>query len=257
MLISISSLAIADEAGEEQDQEDETPEQEDADLDEEISVMNIPLGAEIRLLQLQKALLKNILKGEMAIEVLKGLEFDPDNITILEEILDKMKDLSEGLDELLEDMTDLSHNESAQIFVENKSLAKNLTRQFREKIREMLSDVELSDLREQIKEMINESLQNLGEYIKNRIRQFNRNQLYKLYDLIKDTDNSFIEQYLNGDITLGFLKLQICKIINNMSKERRYGIFSEIKEENLKRKINADAFLDEIHNKGKGRRKWG
>ena len=255
MLISITTIALADEAGENEEDEQEDV---DSETEKEIKAMDNPLGAEIRLLQLQKALLKNILKGEMVIEVLEDLDFDEDNITALEALLTKMKDLSDGIDDLLDEgFTEISPDESAQIFVENKTQAKNLTKLFREKLNETLNEMELNELRQKIKDMVQTQLENLGKFIQSRIRQFNRNQLYRLYGLIGETDNDFIEQYLNQEIMLGQVKLQICKIINNMTKERRFGIFSEIKEENIKNKINAEAFIDEMHNKGKGKGKSG
>lgn len=258
MLISISSIAIADDEAGEDDPEEQDQENLDSETEVEIEVMSNPLGAEIRLLQLQKALLKNILKGEMVIEVLVSLEFDEDNITELRDILTQMKELNDTIDDLLEDgMEELSSNESAQIFVENKTLAKNLTKLFREKLTETLNEMELNQLREAIKDMINGQLESLGKYIQSRIRQFNRNQLYRLYGLIGNAENPDIEDYLSGEITLGQAKLQINKIINNMTKEKRFLIFSEIKEENLKKKINAEAFIDQMHGKGKGKGKKG
>jgi hypothetical protein len=258
MLISISSIAIADDEAGEDNQEEQDQENLDSETEVEIEVMSNPLGAEIRLLQLQKALLKNILKGEMVVEVLDDLGFDDANITDLRDILTQMKELNDTIDDLLDDgLEELSSNESAQIFVENKTLAKNLTKQFREKLTETLNEMELNQLREKINEMVDGQLENLAKYIQSRIRQFNRNQLYRLYGLIGDADNEFIEQYLNQEITLGQAKLQINKIINNMTKEKRYSIFSEIKEENIKKKINAEAFIDQMHGKGKGKGKNG
>ena len=261
MLISISSIAIADDEAGEDNQEEQDQENLDSETEVEIEVMSNPLGAEIRLLQLQKALLKNILKAEMVIEVLKDLgfeEFEEENITDLEDILTQMKELNYTIDDLLDEgLEGLSSNESAQIFVENKTLAKNLTKLFREKLNEKLNEIELEQLRDAIKDSVDEKLESLGKYIQNRIRQFNRNQLYRLYGLIGDADNPYIEDYLNGEITLGQAKLQINKIINNMTKEKRYSIFSEIKEENIKKKINAEAFIDQMHGKGKGKGKNG
>ena len=240
MLISISSFAIADDAG-----EDEKPKDDDIDIEteKEIEIMNNSLGAEIRLLQLQKALLKNILKGLVAVEVLKGLEF---NTTSLEDILAQMKTLLEEVK-----VANISSNESVQIFVELKSQAKNLTKQFKETIREMLDDATLNEIRERIREMVNEQVQNLSKQIRNRIKQFNRNQLYRLYGLIGETNYSLIEEYLNDTVTLNLTKLQICKIINQMTKERKFLIFSEIKEDNIKKKIHMKIFLEEMKNKGK------
>ena len=253
MLISITSTTLADEeAGEDdqQDQVDETQDQEEVveqETQEEIKVMNTSLGAEIRLLQLKKALLKNILKGEMAVEVLKGLEF---NTSGLEEILGRMMDLLKDINE-----TNASSNDSVQKFVEFKKEAINLTKEFRETVRSLLDEEQLNELRERIRQMVCEQVEGLDKYIRNRIRQFNRNQLYRLYGLIGEANNSFIEEYLNGNITLGMVKLQLCKMINQMNRERRYEIFSELKEENIKKKINAEAFIDQMHGKGKGKGK--
>ncbi|PNX49016.1 MAG: hypothetical protein BV457_02580, partial [Thermoplasmata archaeon M9B1D] len=87
LLISISSIVYADEAEEDSPENDTVNETE-----KEIEVMNNSLGSEIRLLQLEKALLINILKGEMAVQVLIGLGFNTtENNTIeLESILDEM-----------------------------------------------------------------------------------------------------------------------------------------------------------------------
>ena len=207
--------------------------------------MNNSLGAEIRLLQLEKALLKNILKGEMAVEVLKDLEV---NTTALEEILAKMKILLEDINE-----TDPTSNDSVKIFVEFKLEAINYTKQFRDAIRELIDDDTMDKIRQRIREMVSADLQNKGNTIRNRIRQFNVNQMYRLYGLIGETNNSFIDEYINESYTLGQIKLQICKMINQMTQENRYGIFSQIKEENIKNKINAKSSVENMFGKGNGK----
>lgn len=241
ILISISSLAVADEA--------EENENEDLDTDnktvKEIKIMNNSLGAEIRLLQLQKAILKNLLKGEMAVEVLKGLGY---NTTTLEAILTEMKNLSEDVK-----AANTSSNDSVQIFVEFKAQAKNLTTQFRETIKELLDGEKLREIRERIREMVCEDLENMSKMIRNKIKQFNRNQLHKLYGIIGEANNSFVEEYLNGNVSLAEVKLQICKTINQMNRERKFEIFSEIKKGNIKKKIYAQSSMDDMKNKGKGK----
>ncbi|KYK20097.1 hypothetical protein AYK24_04230 [Thermoplasmatales archaeon SG8-52-4] len=242
ILLSIPSLAIADETEEENGTED--PEI-DNDTKKELEIMNFSLGAEIRLLQLQKAIIKNILKGEMAVEVLKALYF---NTTTLEEILSNLKNLLEDVKAV-----NTSSNNSVQIFVELKYEAKNLTRQFRETIKDILDAEKLKEIRERIKNMISEDLQNYSKQIRNKIKQFNRNRLYQLYGIIGEANNSFINEYLNGNITLDQLKFQLCKTINYMNKERKYEIFSEIKKDNIKNKIKAQESYNNIKNKGKGK----
>jgi len=244
MLISIPAFVIADE-----NEENGT---EDTEIDnetlKETQIMNNSLGAEIRLLQLQKAILKNILKGAMAVEVLDDLEF---NVTALEAILSEMKDLLEEVKE-----ANTSSNESVQIFVELKYEAKNLTTQFRETIKELLDEEKLNEIRARIREMVSEELQDFSKWIRSRIRQFNKNQLYRLYGIIGEADNTFINEYLNETVSLTQVKLQINKLINQKTKEQRYEIYSQIKEENIKKKIHAQASVDNMKNKGKGKGKW-
>lgn len=272
LLISFSSIVLADDNGkhngrgnghddepddddqnetddpdenESDDDQNETEEPEDNETEDEVGIMNNSLGAEIRLLQLQKSLLKNILKGEMAVEVLKVLEI---NTTDLEAILTDMKALLEEVK-----VANTTSNESVEIFVDLKSQARNLTTQFRETIKDLLDDETLRQIREQIREMVSEQLQNLSKEVQNRIRQFNRNQLYRLYGIIGETNNSFIEEYFNGNITLNQTKLQLCKMINQMTKEHRYDVFSEIKEDNIKRKIQGKSSIEKMGNHGNGK----
>ena len=241
LLISISSIVLADESEEEPQENDIVNKTK-----KEIEVMNNSLGAEIRLLQLEKALLKNILKGEMAVQVLIGLGF---NTT--ENNTDELESILAGMKVVLEEVrvANTSSNESVQIFVSLKNESINLTSQFRETIRELLNDTSLRQVRERIKEMTSNELDNYGKRIRNLIRQFNVNQLYRLYGIIGEANSSFINDYFNGTLPLNETKLQLYKIINQMTKEKKYEVFSEIKGENIKRKIHAQ---DAIKNMGKG-----
>jgi hypothetical protein len=230
------------------DGEVEIENEEDLDIDDEtekeVEIINNSLGAEIRLLQLKKAIIKNLLNGEMAVEVLKGLDY---NTTLLEIILFDMKNLLEDIN-----TTNTSANDTVRIFVEFKIEAKNLTTRFRETIKDLLDDEKLREIRERIKNMVNEELENISKTIRNKIKQFNTNQLYKLYGIIGDENNSFINEYLNGNVSISEVKIQIGKTINQMNKEKKYEIFSEIKKENIQKKINAQASVDNLKNKGKG-----
>jgi hypothetical protein len=250
ILFSISTLAIADDKGKHYgkdnnpggnqtgvNDQNETDDNEtvdgpmDSETGKEIRIMNNSLGAEIRLLQLEKAITKNILIGNMTIEVLKGLDL---NTTTLERIIDEMKIVLEYVK-----AANTSANDSVQIFVELKNESKNLTRQFRETVKGLLTDEKIQEIKQRIKEIVNESLQDLTHLIKIKIRQFNRNQIYRLYGIIGETNSTFINGYINESINLSQVKLQICKMINQMTKDQKYDVFSEIKEDNIKRNIHS------------------
>jgi hypothetical protein len=281
LMVSIATLALADEEagenpdvefeGETQDGENETSdnnetedpdaneteepegnETEDSDEDyldneteEEIEIMNNSLGAEIRLLQLEKAILKNLLKGERAVEVLKAMGYNTSNLS---SILTEMRLLLEEVNE-----TDPSSNDSVQVFVDLKIKAINLTKQFRETVKALLDDEKIKELKERVRELVGDELQNYSKKIRNRIRQFNRIQLHRLYGVIGETNNSLIEDYEKGNVSLEQVKSQICKMVNQMTKEKKYQIFSEVKEDNIRKKIKAQSFADDMQNKGKGK----
>lgn len=273
LMVSIATLALADEEagenpdvefeGETQDGENETsdtneteeseeneteePDEDylDNETEEEIEIMNNSLGAEIRLLQLEKAILKNLLKGERAVEVLKAMGYNTSNLS---SILTEMRLLLEEVNG-----TDPSSNDSVRIFVDFKRDARNLTKQFRETVKALLDDEKIKELKERVRELVGDELQNYSKKIRNRIRQFNRNQLHRLYGIIGETNNSLIEEYEKDNVSLEQVKSQICKMVNQMIKEKKFQIFSEVKEDNIRKKIKAQSFADDMQNKGKGK----
>lgn len=204
----------------------------DDDTEEEIEIMNTTLGAEIRLLQLEKAITKNLLKGERAVAVLKAMEY---NTTELEAILEEMRLLLEEVQ-----AANASANDSVQQFVDLKSDAKKLTTEFREIIKELLSDEKIKELKEQIREIVGEALQNYSRKIQNRIKQFNRNQIHRLYGIIGVTNESLADAYQDGNITMEEAKSQISKMVNMMTKEKKNHIFSELKKEKIDKKNYAN-----------------
>jgi hypothetical protein len=214
------------------------------ETEHEIEIMNNTLGAQIRLLQLEKAIITNVLKGAMTIQVLKGLDI---NTTTLEAILAKLSDVLDAVR-----AADPAANNSVQIFVQLKNETRNLTKQFRDTIRALLDDATIKMIKERLRNMTSDELQNCSLKLKHWIRQFNRNQLYRLYGIIGETNTSLLDEYLNGNITLGQVKFQLHKLINQMTKEKRHMIFSEVKEENIKKKIQAHASMEDMGHHGKG-----
>ena len=224
---SVVQLALADEAGDIQQDEVEI----DAETQDEVEIMSYQFGAEVRLLQLEKSITKNVLKGEEVISVLKEAEY---NTTELEAILSELELLKEEVQS-----ADSNSTDAVQIFVDLKSDAIELTKDFREIFKDLLDEGTVEELRERIGEMVSEKVQNLSQQIRNRIRQFNRNQLHRIYGIIGETNGSLINEYQNGNITKEQVKQQISKKVNEMTKEKRYQIFSELKEGKIRERIQA------------------
>jgi len=274
LMVSISSLTFAEEAGDhpendqnpygnsgsdnetgssddnsENETEDSVNETDDDafenETEGEIQIMNASLGAEIRLLQLEKAIIKNILKGEMAIVVLKSLDF---NTTELESLLADLKAVLEDVEAI-----NASANDSVARFVALKQEARNATKAFKESLHALIDEVTLREIRERIRELAGDELQNYTRRIQNRIRQFNSNQVYRLFGLIGEANMSLLQDYLNGNITLDQLRFHLSKTMNQMNHERQHEVVSELKEERIRNKIHAKESLDDLKHQGKGK----
>lgn len=234
LVASVVPLALADEAGDIQQDELEI----DAETQDELEIMNYQFGAEVRLLQLEKSITKNILKGEEVVSVLKEAEY---NTTELEAILAELELLKEEVQS-----ADPNSTDAVQIFVDLKSDAIELTKDFRETLKDLLDEGTVEELRERIREMVCEQVQNLSQQIRNRIRQFNRNQLHRIYGIIGETNSSLMNEYQNGNVTKEQVKQQISKKVNEMTKEKRYQIFSELKEGKIRERIQVRMCVENV-----------
>jgi len=228
------------------DHENETHENYDNETEHEVEIMNTTRGAEIRLLQLEKALITNIIKGAMTVQVLKGLSV---NTTKLEEILADLGSVLDGVR-----AADPAANDSVQIFVTLKNQTINLTKQFRDTIRTLVDKETISMIKEQLRNrnITSGELQNCSKKLRNQIRHFNANQLYRLYGTIGERNDTLINEYLNGTITLNQTKIQIHKLVNQMPREKRYQIYTEAKEDRIKKEIRAHESVKDIEHHGKG-----
>jgi hypothetical protein len=214
----------------------------DNETEHDIEIMNVTLGAEIRLLQLEKAILTNLLEGTMTVQVLKGVNI---STTSLETILTDLKAV------LLEvRAVNVSTNYTIQAFIELKNESKNLTTEFRDTLRSLVTNETIQQIKEHIRAIYSQELQNCTLKIRSKIRQFNSNQLYHLYGIIGETNTSLINSYINGNLTLNQTKQQIHKIVNQLTKDKQQMIFMECKEDNIKRRVWSHAAMNEYRQHG-------
>jgi len=235
--VEYNQISMANENNTNGTMVNETEDPLDNETEEQIEIMNYSLGSEIRLLQLEKSITNNQLTGEMTIDFLQGLGYNTSN---LETILDELRLVLEEVQE-----ADPDANNSVETFVFLKNDARNLTKQFRDELRGIVKSSDYKQLKQQIKGNISE-LQSYNEKIKNRIKQFNRNQIYRLYGIIGKGNNSFVNQYLNGSISLSQVKLQINKLVNMKTNEKKKEIFSHMVREHIQNQANITNLANQI-----------
>jgi len=239
MVMSIITLALAEENNTESgDRPNETESQgtdneiNETDIDNEtqneVGEMQTPHGAEVRLLQLEKAISRNIDRGQYIIDTAKNAS---KNVTELEAILLEMQSLLTEVQN-----ADPSADDAVKQFVDLKSDAIELSKQFRDKAREIVGPAELGKLRTRLQQINLGNLQELQEKIKEKIKEYNVEQLQKLVSIL-GLDETIVEQLQNGEITVKELKSQIKQKIQSMSTIEKKDAFSKLKEEGVKRQI--------------------
>ncbi len=208
----------------------------DTQTQSEVECMEYEFGASIRLLQLEKAITTNIIKGEEVIAVLQTSGY---NTISLEAILAEFELLLAEVQAVDPNATD-----AVQVFVDLKSDAVDLSKEYRDTLHELVDEGTKEMLRLRIRDMV--CAQNLSIMIKNQTRQFNRNQLYAFYVFLGETNMCLIDEYQKGNMTLAQVRTQIRERINNMTKEHRNDVFFEIGGYRVQNRLQTQVCLKNV-----------
>jgi hypothetical protein len=232
LMVPVASYALADDADDNQQNEVEINEK----TQKEIEIMSDHLGAQIRLLQLEKAITKNIAKGNEVIAALKEADI---NTTVLEAILAELELVKEEVQSADPNVTD-----AVQVFIGLKADAIELSKEFRDTVRTLVDEKTQEQLRERIREMVCERVQNLSRKIQNRIRQFNRDQVQRIYGVLGETNMSIQNEYQNGTVAQEQVRMQVRARIQNMTSEKKFDVYSELAQYKIRTRIQAHVSVD-------------
>jgi len=227
ILLSTSiSLAFADEPGVFSNEVDI-----DAETQKQTEIMSQGLGAEIRLLQLEKAIITNINTGE---EIVTFLE-ESDVTTIdLKVILAEFELLVEDVQ-----MADPNASDAISVFVDLKHDAVNITKVFRETIRGLLNTTLLNQIQQRTRNITCNQTQNLSNFIQNKIRQYNSNQFRDIYQHLGKNGSKCIHHYQNGSITQNQVRQNITNRINQTEKSDQFRILLSLKQKKIRNRIQS------------------
>lgn len=248
MALSFAPIAFADEGtgepviettSEDEDNSSETDEGEiDEETQEEIKAMDSQYGAEVRLLQLESAIARNIERGNEVIAKAKELEKDTSD---LEAIITEMESLKKEVA-----AANPAAEDAVQIFVDLKKDAIDLSKQFRDAAREIIPSGEANRLKERIKnENIGEQIK-LKERIRERLKEFNAQRLGAMFQKMNIEGQELIEKIRNGEITAREVKAQTMEKFKSMTNEERRNAFAAVKEATVKRTVAARAKADKV-----------
>lgn len=218
-----------EEETETEDDEDETEEAEN-ETEEETETMNTPYGAEVRLLQLEIAIDRNILKG------LKIAE-EAENATELQAIIEEMKALKTEVQN-----ADPSAEDAVQVFVDLKKDARDLSKKFRDAARALIKEDKRAAIKEKIKNLENKELK---EKVRAKIRAFNAQRMQDLYSTL-GLGEDIVEKIRNGNMTAKEARDQMKEALKTMTKEEMSELYQQMKEKKIERRVEAKAKLAEL-----------
>ncbi|MCC7574003.1 hypothetical protein KO361_00220 [Candidatus Woesearchaeota archaeon] len=220
----------------------------DDELDEvaddvELAPFNTNDGATVRLLQLERSIQKNILQGEMLLERLAD-RLSEESLEDLEAILLVMEDLKSKVSsyELV------GKEEDVRAFVEFRHEASELSKEFRETLREFVQEQERNDLRAQVNKEVHE-LPNLARYddaLRERARIHNE-------EIVRASGRDVISEDLlsrirSGEVEPKQIKEEVLSSVRNIRAEQANDVLRDMQEEALRQRMNIMQEQERVRN---------
>ena len=228
----------AEEEEEELELELELEEEVDEETQEEVEAMTTLNGAEMRLLQLEKSITRNIEHGK---EVIAKVQEDGGDSTDLELIIERLEAL------LVEvQAVDSAAEDAVSTFVDLKKDAIGLSKEFRDAARGILKD-KAEVLRNRLRSMKqSQKQQKLQERIREKARKHNAENLADTLEKLGfENKDELLEQLKNAEATIKDIRAKIQEKIKEMTPEEKKEAFSSIKKKGAER---ADATKARINN---------
>jgi len=207
-------------------------ERDDEVVNNEVDEMNTIPGAKVRLLQLERAITRNILRGK---EVIKHT----DNTTELESILSEMEVLKEEVQN-----TDPSATDAVKRYVELRQDASDLTKKFRDAARTQLKD-KADEVRSGLKDVDETELEDLDTRIAKERRAFNSERMRLLADILGITDSDTLAKIDSGDLTAQEALDILMNRLKEMTTQERLDAFARVREEKVKARVDARTKAEE------------
>ena len=206
-------------------------ETEEEQEEKELHAMDSMHGATVRLLQLEKAIARNIAHGKKVIELLGNST----NTTDLAVIVAEMETLREEVKN-----ADPAAADAVQRFVDLKHDAIDLAKQFRDKARGLLTE----EQKKQVKEERNAEVEEMNSRIKERLRAFNSERMRNLLKASGLEDEALLAQIKSGEVTAKEVLELMKDKIKAMDKQHRRDLQRSLKESKIKRAVMAKAMAE-------------
>ena len=211
--------------------------------EEEIRPMRFPHGAQVRLLELEKSITRNILVGNQTIAAIKAGNSSA-NTTNLVSIIDKLIVLRNEVRTITVNETAMlnkTSEELAQQFVDIKREAINLSKEFRDAARPLLKETDRQIIREYMKEIDRTELKNIDDEIRDARHRYNADLLNATFSHLGLNNSALLERVRNGDAKVGEIKNYVRDALRNETPKQRQQAMLKLSEAEAKRNVYQEA----------------
>lgn len=209
-LVLLSAAAYADEGSDAVD--DETARQ--------AMLMGTSHGAQVRLLQLQKSIERNILYGGKVVEFIED-NYSSYDTDAMESLIDELSELKDEVASV--NVSETNTTEAVRQFVDLKGDARNITWEFRQLVHDFLNDTgaDPAELRAWIGKEVAAGLNEFRDEIRDAIRNHNAQTVRQR---LEDMGNQSLELFYkvkNGDLTPDQANDALQGMLRNMTQDTR------------------------------------
>ncbi len=193
-------------------------------------------GAEMRLLQLERAIHRNIVKGETVIDAIRA-EADEETIEELEAILLALVDLKEEVSEY----ELVGEQEDVEAFVSFRQEASALSKEFRDTAREVITEDRAQIIRNEAQGRAEQAMTTKGyqENIRERANEHNEEIVKRAMEAQGIINEDLLERIKNRDIEPGDIRTEVMSLVREIRSEQANEILANLREEAMRQEINA------------------
>ena len=243
LLFSILPSVVVSQENNETDVDDGNNNETEVDdeTEKQIKDMNTPLGAQMRVFQLEKAITKFVLKAEVAVEYLKEKER---NTTEIEGILSELKLVMEEIKNI---PMNISKEESVKNFVDMKKDARDLIKDFRKAIKGLLEQGDREEIAKRVKDIdLKSDIEKIRERIRLAKNEANAERVKKMLEHMGTTDDALISRVKTGEIKVGETVSELKNRLKEMNGDKKIGLRKRLNESYTERERYASNKVQEL-----------
>lgn len=201
----------------------------------EVEIMHTPYGATVRLLQLEKNIIRNILHGEYILNAIKknNITLNETTETRLNEIINELKNINEKIAEEIKNINKTNPEDAVSHFVEWKSEAINLTKEFKMIVSD-IRKMNFVEIKEELKKIKNREIEKLEKEIDLAVKELNKERVQKILEITNLSKEDLMKQIKEGNLTATEMKKLINDKFRDINKTGKKAFLDKLKEEREK-----------------------